>query len=100
MSTLNGRTVVVIGASSGIGAATALAFAQAGAHVHAAARRTPSLGHGIAGHELDVVDRSSVDRFAQTVTDAGPVHVLVVAAGANLRDRSLDRLTPEGWDSL
>lgn len=97
---LNGRVAVVVGASSGIGAATARAFADAGAHVHAAARRTPSLGDGIVGHELDVVDRAGVEKFAQTVTDAGPVHALIVAAGTNLRDRSLDRLTPEGWDSV
>jgi NADP-dependent 3-hydroxy acid dehydrogenase YdfG len=97
---LSGRVAVVVGASSGIGAATARAFAQAGAHVHAAARRKPSLGAGIAGHELDVVDRPGVDRFAKTVLAEGPVHVIVVAAGANLPDRSLDRLTPEGWDTL
>ena len=97
---LSGRVAVVVGAPSGIGAATARAFAEAGAHVHAAARRLPSLGDGITGHELDVVDRSSVDRFAQTVTGAGPVHALIVAAGANLRNRSLDRLTPDGWDKL
>jgi NADP-dependent 3-hydroxy acid dehydrogenase YdfG len=96
---LNGRVAVVVGASSGIGAATARAFAEAGAHVHAAARRRPSLD-GIVGHELDVVDRSGVDGFAATVTQAGPVHALIVAAGTNLRDRSLDRLTPEGWDRL
>jgi NAD(P)-dependent dehydrogenase (short-subunit alcohol dehydrogenase family) len=97
---LSGRTAVVIGASSGIGAATARAFAEAGAHVHAAARREPSLGDDITGHQLDVVDRSSVDAFARALTDTGPIHVLVVAAGANRPDRSLDRLTPEGWDAL
>jgi NAD(P)-dependent dehydrogenase (short-subunit alcohol dehydrogenase family) len=97
---LTGRTAVVIGASSGIGAATARAFAEAGAHVHAAARREPSLGDDITGHQLDVVDRSSVDAFARALTDTGPIHVLVVAAGANRPDRSLDRLTPEGWDAL
>lgn len=91
---------VVVGASSGIGAATARAFADAGAHVHAAARRRPSLGEGIVGHELDVTDRSAVDRVARTLGDAGPVHTVVVAAGTNLPDRSLDRLTPEGWDTL
>jgi NADP-dependent 3-hydroxy acid dehydrogenase YdfG len=47
-----------------------------------------------------VVDRSGVDRFARTVAEREPVHVLVVAAGTNLPDRSLDRLTPEGWDTL
>jgi NADP-dependent 3-hydroxy acid dehydrogenase YdfG len=97
---LSGRVAVVVGASSGIGAATARAFGDAGAHVHAAARRRPSLGDGIVGHELDVVDRSGVDRFARTVAEREPVHVLVVAAGTNLPDRSLDRLTPEGWDTL
>jgi NAD(P)-dependent dehydrogenase (short-subunit alcohol dehydrogenase family) len=97
---LSGRTAVVIGASSGIGAATARAFAEAGAHVHAAARREPSLGDDITGHQLDVVDRSSVDAFARALTDTGPIHVLVAAAGANRPDRSLDRLTPEGWDAL
>lgn len=97
---LSGRVAVVVGASSGIGAATARAFAEAGAHVHAAARRRPSLGGGIVAHELDVVDRSSVDRFAQTVTASAPVHAVIVAAGTNLRDRSLDRLTADGWDTL
>jgi NADP-dependent 3-hydroxy acid dehydrogenase YdfG len=97
---LSGRVAVVAGASSGIGAATARAFAEAGAHVHAAARRTPSLGNGIVGHELDVVDRAAVEAFAQALTADGPIHIVVVAAGSNLRDRSLDRLTPEGWDAL
>ncbi len=97
---LSGRVAVVIGASSGIGAATASAFAHAGATVHAAARRRPSLGDDIVGHELDISDRPGVDRFAQTVTEAGPVHALVVAAGTNLPDRSLTRLTPEAWDTL
>jgi NAD(P)-dependent dehydrogenase (short-subunit alcohol dehydrogenase family) len=97
---LSGRVAVVIGASSGIGAATARSFAEAGAHVHAAARRTPSLGDGIVGHELDVVDRDGLEAFARALAAEGPIHVVVVAAGANLPDRSLDRLTPEGWDTL
>ena len=97
---LSGRVAVVVGASTGIGAATARAFAGAGATVHAAARRKPSLGDGIEGHELDVTDRAAVDRFARTIGGAGPVHALVIAAGTNLPDRSFERLTPEGWDTL
>jgi NAD(P)-dependent dehydrogenase (short-subunit alcohol dehydrogenase family) len=97
---LTGRVVVVVGASSGIGAATARAFAGAGAQVHAAARRRPSLGDGIVGRELDVSDRSGVDEFARTLTANGPVHAVIVAAGTNLPDRALDRLTPEAWDTL
>ncbi len=97
---LDGRVALVVGASSGIGAATALAFAQAGAHVHAAARRRPSLGDGIVGHELDIANREAVDEFARRLTAARPIHAVVVAAGTNLRDRSFERLTPEGWDTL
>lgn len=97
---LDGRVALVVGASSGIGAATAQLFAEAGAHVHAAARRTPSLGGGTVGHVLDVVDRAGVLAFAEGLTAEGPIHIVVVAAGTNLTDRSLDRLTPEGWDTL
>jgi NAD(P)-dependent dehydrogenase (short-subunit alcohol dehydrogenase family) len=97
---LDGRVALVVGASSGIGAATAQLFAEAGAHVHAAARRRPSLGQGIEGHELDIADRDAVDAFARKLTADGPIHVLVVAAGTNLRDRSFERLSPEGWDTL
>jgi NAD(P)-dependent dehydrogenase (short-subunit alcohol dehydrogenase family) len=97
---LSERVAVVVGASSGIGAATARLFAEAGAQVHAAARRRPELGSDITGHELDVVDRDGVDAFARKVTAGGPVHAVVVAAGTNLPDRSLDRLTPEGFDTL
>ena len=97
---LRGRVAVVVGASTGIGAATAQMCADAGATVHAAARRRPSPGERIVGHELDVSDRAAVDRFARTLTAEGPVHAVVVAAGTNVPDRSLDRLTPQGWDTL
>ncbi len=89
-----------MGASTGIGAATARAFADAGAAVHAAARRRPELGAAVTGHELDVVDRAAVDALARELTARGPVHAVVVSAGTNLPDRSLDRLSPEAWDMM
>ena len=91
---------LVVGASTGIGAATARTFAQAGAVVHAAARRRPELGPGVTGHELDVVDRRAVDALAGELTGNGSVHAVVIASGTNLPERSLARLTPESWDTM
>ncbi len=90
----------MVGASSGIGAAAARAFADAGYEVHAAARRRPELGAAVTGHELDVVDRAAVDSLAEELTARGPVNAVVIAAGTNLPERSLDRLTPDAWDMM
>jgi NADP-dependent 3-hydroxy acid dehydrogenase YdfG len=54
----------------------------------------------VIGHELDVVDRAAVNALAQELTARGPVHAVVVAAGTNLPERSLDRLTPDAWDMM
>jgi NADP-dependent 3-hydroxy acid dehydrogenase YdfG len=91
---------LVVGASTGIGAATARAFSQAGAEVHAAARRRPDLGPAVASHELDVVDREAVNALARGLTARGPVHAVVVAAGTNLPERSLGDLTPDAWEMM
>jgi len=90
------RTVAVVGASSGIGLATAREFAALGDAVHAAARRPIALD-GVTAHVCDVTDRASVDAFARAV---GALDVLVVAAGANIPRRRLRELTGESWDHL
>jgi NADP-dependent 3-hydroxy acid dehydrogenase YdfG len=105
MAALDGRIALVTGASSGIGLATALAFADAGAHVHAAARRPELIEEGAAGrdvvaHHLDVTDRAAVDALAARVAAEGPLHALVAAAGTNLKARRLGQLTPEAFDDL
>jgi NADP-dependent 3-hydroxy acid dehydrogenase YdfG len=91
-----GRTVVVVGASSGIGLATARAFAEAGDTVHAAARRAID-EPGITAHRLDVTDREAVAAFAAPF-DA--VDALIVAAGTNIPERRLHELTPNAWDHV
>src|ERR1700709_2577483 len=68
---LTGRTVVVTGASSGIGLITARELARAGAHVVLAVRDV-SKGRDVAGkmtgdlevRQLDVSDLASVRAFA------------------------------------
>lgn len=90
------RTVVVVGASSGIGLATARAFAEAGDTVHAAARR--EIGEpGVIAHRLDFTDRDAVAAFASGF-DA--VDALIIAAGTNIKARRLHELTPESWDHV
>lgn len=90
------RTVLVVGASSGIGLATARAFAALGDTVHAAARREIS-EPGVTGHVLDVTDRDAAGALGASF-DA--LDVLVVAAGANIPKRRLRELTGESWDHL
>jgi NADP-dependent 3-hydroxy acid dehydrogenase YdfG len=90
------RTVLVVGASSGIGLETARAFRAEGDVVHAAARREIPL-EGVVAHVLDVTDRASVAAVAEAID---PLDVLVVAAGANIPRRRLHELTDETWDFL
>jgi NAD(P)-dependent dehydrogenase (short-subunit alcohol dehydrogenase family) len=90
------RTIVVVGASSGIGLATARAFAAAGDTVHAAARREID-EPGVTAHRLDFTDREAVAAFAAGFET---LDALIVAAGANIKGRRLHQLTPESWDHL
>ena len=53
--TLSGKTALVIGASSGIGLSTANLFVEAGARVHAAARRKEAIEAGTDGRGVVAV---------------------------------------------
>ena len=91
MGSLSGTTVIVTGASSGIGAATARLLAAAGARVVGGARRVERLETDIA-LALDVTDPASCERF---VDAAGPVDVLVNAAGLALGRAPMTESTEE-----
>ena len=85
MGRLDGKTAIVTGASSGIGAATARMLADEGARVVGGARRVERLETEVA-LALDVTDPASCEAFVEA---AGPADVLVNAAGLALgRDRS------------
>jgi NADP-dependent 3-hydroxy acid dehydrogenase YdfG len=90
------RVVLVVGASSGVGLATAEQLRDAGHTVHAAARREIPLD-GVTAHRLDFTDRAAVDALA---AELGPLDVLVIAAGANIKERRLHQLTGESWDHM
>jgi NADP-dependent 3-hydroxy acid dehydrogenase YdfG len=104
-----GRVAVVTGASSGIGAATALELGRRGYAVALGARRPDRLeevakrveavGGRALAHPLDVVDADSIDRFCAAVeAGLGPIAVLVNNAGQNLAAR-IHEASPEALRS-
>ena len=101
MTDLRGRRALVTGASSGIGLATALALARAGAEVHGAARRLEAMERAARGlftaHRADVTSPAEMADLAAAV---GALDVAVLAAGTNIPERRLRQLTPESWDLL
>jgi amino acid adenylation domain-containing protein/thioester reductase-like protein len=89
---LSGKVAVVTGASSGIGAAVAVALAREGAHVALAARRIDVLktvknrcvsrGGKVIVHQTDVTSKEQVDSLMRTATEElGPIDILVSCAG-------------------
>jgi NADP-dependent 3-hydroxy acid dehydrogenase YdfG len=92
---LEGKTAIVTGASSGIGAAVARALAAEGARVVGGARRTDRLETEIA-LELDVTDPASCERFVEeAVRELGALDVLVNNAGLGLGRDPFDASTEE-----
>jgi NADP-dependent 3-hydroxy acid dehydrogenase YdfG len=91
---LEGKTAVVTGASSGIGAATAQALARAGAHVVGGARRPDLIEEPVVALELDVTDTASCERFVTEAAGDG-VDILVNAAGLALGREPFDQSTEE-----
>jgi 3-hydroxy acid dehydrogenase/malonic semialdehyde reductase len=82
---LEGKSAVVTGASSGIGAATAAALARAGARVVGGARRTDRIAPPLTPLELDVTDPESCERFVQEANEVlSGIDILVNAAGLAL----------------
>jgi NAD(P)-dependent dehydrogenase (short-subunit alcohol dehydrogenase family) len=113
MSGIKDKTVLITGASSGIGAGTARELAAAGARLMIGARRTDRLealareiresGGTVEFRALDVTDRADAEAFARAAVDAfGRIDVLVNnAAAPHGADRRLIWEVPEeAWDRV
>src|SRR5690348_11855086 len=108
---LKDQSVLVVGASSGIGRETAVLFAREGARVMAAARRKDRLaelqaqlakeGHPIEIATADASVTADMDALAKTTTGKfGNIDILVYVTGTNTKDRTMTRLTPAVWDMM
>jgi len=107
---LDGKTAVVTGAASGIGRATAEAFAQAGAHV-LLADINDELGESVAAalcaqkcgadyFHVDITDAQSIDAFRDAaLAKRGKVDIVPSVAGWGKTEPFVEN-KPEFWRKL
>jgi glucose 1-dehydrogenase len=108
---LAGQKALVIGASSGIGAAVAIALGAAGADVvinyitgedraEAVAETIRRAGVRALKHKADVSDEAQVqEMFRRAITEFGTIDILVSNAGLQ-RDAPFHRMTLEQWNTV
>lgn len=99
---------IIVGASSGMGRATAIAFAAAGLRLVVAARSSEGLasltaevtasGGEIVGVRADATVRADLDEVVRVAVERfGRVDAVVNCVGVNIPRRRVDELTAESW---
>jgi NADP-dependent 3-hydroxy acid dehydrogenase YdfG len=110
MSTVNGKVIVITGASSGIGEASALVLAERGAklvlgargtdRLHALADRIVASGGDAAWARTDVKQRGDLSQLVQLACDRyGKLDVLISNAGVGPIS-PLDELRVDDWEDM
>ena len=108
MANIEGKVVVITGASSGLGEAAARALAEQGAKLVLGARRidrlkllAEELGQGAdAAVETDVTDAGQVKRLVECAVEThGRIDVIINNAGI-MPQAPLERLRVDEWDRM
>lgn len=101
------QTIMITGAGSGVGRATARAFLAAGWRVGLAGRRPETLHEAAQGHAhalilpMDVTDAAQVDAgFAQALATWGRLDVLFNNAGIFIKGAPIDEISLADWQAL
>ncbi|HTB14265.1 MAG TPA: SDR family oxidoreductase [Bryobacteraceae bacterium] len=108
---LKSQTVLVVGASSGIGRSIAVHFARDGATVMASARRQDRLSdlqEELAEENIDIgistadaTNAAAMEELAaRTIEQFEKIDILVYVSGTNTRDRAMVNLTTKSWDEV
>ncbi len=110
LTSIQGKTVLITGASKGIGRGIAKVFAKQGAntvivarHLEAAqavADELKAAGYEAMGVAADVADKASLQSAVQTAVEAyGGLDILCANAGI-FPSASLEEMTEEDWDTV
>ena len=108
---LSGKIVLIVGASSGIGRATAVMAARAGSTLIAAARREDRLQamqSALAAESVHIgiqkADAASLEDMqalvAGVLQEHGRVDIAVYACGTNAPDRAMKFMPPATWNNI
>jgi NAD(P)-dependent dehydrogenase (short-subunit alcohol dehydrogenase family) len=108
MTSFSGKHIIVTGASTGIGRATAIMLGQRGATVSLIARSKDNLASAVAesgerstAFEGDLADRASLTTaFEAAIAVNGPPHGLFANAGFGGEFGPFEAFSDENWDSL
>jgi serine 3-dehydrogenase (NADP+) len=108
MADLNGKIAIVVGASSGMGEATAKTYIEAGAKVVLAARSgdklaalAAQLGPNALAYPIDARDPEATRALVEKTLEVfGQVDILAYVTGTNIPERSLEVLTAETWEMM